>query len=77
MAGKMMFSRSRSIVLLQKQAAVAIAEEAEIVVEGILVAVVPRIADEGRHKEQEGTLGLVEVGDEAVDDMIGVPWGNH
>lgn len=46
-------------------------------VEGVLVAVVPGIADEGRHKEQEGTLGLVEVGDEAVDDMIGVPWGNH
>ena len=52
----------------QKQAAVAIAQEAETVVEGEAVALVPALADQGGDQQQQGALGLVEVGDQPGDD---------
>ncbi len=46
-------------------------------VESILIASLPLVADEGRHQKKEGALGLVEVGDYASDHVIVVAGGNH
>ena len=46
-------------------------------VEGEAVAVAPAVADEGGDQQQEGALGLVEVGDEAIDDTVVVAGGYH
>ena len=39
-------------------------------VEGVAVAVLPGVADEGGDEEEEGAFGLMEVGYEAVDDVV-------
>ena len=46
-------------------------------VEGIAVALFPSVADECGDQQQEGALGLVEIGDETIDDMILVAGGYH
>ena len=61
-----------------EQAAVTVAEEAEVVVEGIAIDVAPTvISDESRNEEQQGGLRLVEISYQSTDNMIFVAWSNH
>ena len=53
-----------------EQGGVAIAEETEVVSQGVVVDLVPVATHEGTHEEQERGLWLVEVGDEHTDDLI-------
>ena len=56
--------------------AVAVAEEAEVVGEGVVIDVVPSVADEGADEQQQCALRLVEVGYHATYDVILVARGN-
>ena len=51
-----------------EEAAVAIAQEAEVVAEGVIVYALPVVADGCRHEEEERALRLVEIGEQGVDD---------
>lgn len=59
-----------------EQRAVAVAEEAEVVGEGVVIDIMPFVADKGAHQEEQGALRLVEVGYHAADDVILVAGGN-
>ena len=63
-------------VLWDEQRTVAVAEEAEVVGEGVVVDAVPVVADEGAHQEEQGALRLVEVRYHAADDVILVARGD-
>ena len=63
-------------LLWYQQGGIAVAEEAEVVSEGVVVDLVPVALDEGADEEEQRGLGLVEVGDKHLDDMIVVAWGN-
>ena len=56
--------------LRHQQRRIAIAEEAEIVVEGVLIDVTPTVADKGADEQQQRGLRLVEIGDEMGDDFV-------
>ena len=60
-----------------EEAAVAVAEETELVVEGVAVAFFPGIAYECGDQQEQGAFGLVEIGDEAVDDVVSVAGCYH
>ena len=61
----------------QEEAAVAVAEEAELMVESVAVAVFPGIAYQGRHEQQECALGLVEICYQTTDNMVFIARGYH
>ena len=54
--------RFASFVLWYQQAAVAVAEETEVVGEGVVVYASPVAMDEGGDEQEQGALRLVEVG---------------
>ena len=60
-----------------QQRTIAVAQESEVMAEGIVVYLAPVAFDEGRHKQQQCALGLMEVGDDALHDMEGIAWSNH
>lgn len=60
---------------LEEETGVAVAEEAESVVEGVTVTVLPVVAYESGDEEKESAFRLVEVGYQAVDDAVFVTWG--
>lgn len=53
-----------------QQRGVAVAEETEIVVEGVLVDASPVAADKGTDEQKKRGLRLVEIGDEVGDNFI-------
>ena len=60
-----------------KEAAVTVAEEAEVVVKGVAVDVAPAFtAHKGRHEQKERGLRLVEIGNHAAHDMVVIPRGD-
>lgn len=59
-----------------EQGAVAVAEEAEVVGEGVVVDLVPVVADECADQQEQGALRLVEVGYHAAHDVVLVARGN-
>lgn len=61
----------------QEETAVAVAEEAELMVESVAVAVFPGIAYQGRHEQQECALGLVEICYQTTDNMVFIARGYH
>ena len=61
----------------QEEAAVAVAEEAELVVEGIAVAVFPGFTYQSGHQQQECAFGLVEIGYKTTDNMVFVARRYH
>lgn len=56
---------------------VAVAEETVVGCEGVVVDAVPVVADECPDEEEEGAVRLVEIGDESLDDLVGVAGLNH
>ena len=63
---------------LQEEAGVAVAQEAEAVTEGVVVDGAPVVvAHKGRHEQQQCALGLVKIGDHAVDDAVLEAGGYH
>ena len=53
-----------------EEGGVTVAEETEIVGEGVVVDFAPVAVDEGTHEEEERGLGLVEIGDEGLHDFV-------
>ena len=53
-----------------EQGRVAIAEEAEVVRQSVIIDLTPVATHEGTHEEQKRGLWLVEVGDEHTDDLV-------
>ena len=67
-----------SCFLTQEQLGVAVAQEAEIVCQGVVIhAAPPVLAHKGRHEQQQCRLRLVEVGNHAVHDAVLEARGNH
>ena len=52
-----------------EQRTVAITQETEVVSERIVIYLAPVALDEGRHQQQQGALGLMEVGHDALHDV--------
>lgn len=52
-----------------QQRTIAVAQESEVMAEGIVVYFAPVAFDEGRHEQQQCALGLVEVGDDTLHDV--------
>ena len=67
---------SNSVYLGYQQRRVAVAEETEVVREGVVVDLMPVALYKGTHKEQERGLRLVEIGDEHLHNLVVVAWGN-
>lgn len=64
-----------NLFLRYEQTAVAIAEETEIVVEGVAVDILPSVAaHKSRDQQKQRGLRLVEVGDHATHDVIMIAW---
>ena len=52
-----------------QQRTIAVAQESEVMAEGIVVYLAPVAFDEGRHEQQQCALGLVKVGDDTLHDV--------
>ena len=64
--------------LFEEEASVAVAEEAEVVGEGVVVDRAPMgFAHKSRHQEQQGALWLVKIGNHPAHDAIGEAGSNH
>ena len=59
-----------------EQGRVAIAEEAEVVRQSVVIDLTPVATHEGTHEEQECGLGLVKVRDEHADDLVVIAWAD-
>lgn len=55
-----------------EEGGVAVAEEAVVGGEGVVVDAMPIVADESPDEEEEGAVRLVEIGDESLDDLVGI-----
>jgi len=58
------------------QGRVAVAQEAETVVKGIVVDAVPVAMNEGADEQQQRGLGLMEICDEHLDNLVFVAGSN-
>ena len=58
--------------VVDEQRRIAVAQEPEIVPEGIVINSVPIFADVGRNQQQQGRFGLVEIGDDRPHDAPAV-----
>ena len=73
-----LFSNNYSLFSLQEQLCVAVAQEAEAVLHGVVVHRAPLVlADECGNKQQKCGLRLMEVGNHAADDAVLEARGNH
>ena len=62
--------------LWYQQGGIAVAEEAEVVSEGVVVDLVPVALDEGADEKEQRGLGLVEVGYQHLYDLVVVAGGD-
>ena len=59
-----------------QQRAVAVAEEAEVVCEGVVVDFAPIVAYERADEQQQRALLHMEIGDDSLYKMVVVAWGD-
>ena len=68
----MKVQHSVSLCVHAQVGAVAVAQEAEVVAQGIVVDRFPVAFHEGRDQQQQGAFGLMEIGDDAFHQLEGV-----
>ena len=66
----------QDIILRYQQRRVPVAQEAEVVGQGVVVDGVPVAVDKGRDEQQQRALWLVEVGHHGSDDAVVVARGD-
>jgi hypothetical protein len=63
--------------MLKKQATIAITQEAEIVINGIIISRFPVVAYKCSYQKQQCAAWLVKIGNNCIRDMIGITGGNQ
>ena len=59
-----------------QQRRVSIAQETEIVSQGVVVNGFPVSMEESAYQQQQRALRLMEIGDQRVDNLVGIAWGD-
>ena len=61
----------------EQDAAVAVAKEAEVVGEGIIVDRMPITIDKGTDEQKQGGFRLVEIGNQLIYNVEQIAWFDH
>ena len=62
--------------LRNEQGGIAIAQESEVVSQGIVIHLVPiTTLQEGAHQEEQRALRLMEIGNQHLHNLVDIAWG--
>ena len=59
-----------------QQRRVSIAQEAEVMSQGVVVNGFPVSMEESAYQQQQRALRLMEIGDQRIDNLVGIAWGD-